>query len=542
MNLFQKDIEHGRHVLKRFALARAALILVVAVPCVVLHVAGDAALDLSTAYLCAVFFIAMVESLVVAAILNTAYKPTARFAAALLTADLVLISAIVLFTGGGRSIFAVLYVAAILSTSVILSFEWSLRIATISSMLFVLVMLVERSTIILPASAFRGLEPPLGIDEMWAYSGMKVLAFYLSAFLSGYLSRQIGLLRSFQHNILNSFSSGFISVDRGRRVTYLNAAGGELLKCSPVQSIGENVSSVFPVPGGESNPLVEAVEDKKECRGKEVLVKRGDGERIPVGITVSPLKDGNEELSGAIASFVDLTEMKRMEEELRRADRLATVGEMSASLAHEIRNPVASIRGAVQELADNLTPDGTNEQLMKIAIRESDQLSRVIAAFLDFVDSNPLRKETFEVGQVLEEAIQAANGHPARSGGVQIQKDFADPVGRVVGERVRIKKVLENLIRNGIEAMPGGGILRVSAEVEDGPAGRVRIRIHDTGFGIPSGEKDKVFNPFYTKKPHGIGLGMAIAHKVITGHGGSIDLDSVEGTGTTVTIALPREA
>jgi signal transduction histidine kinase len=241
-----------------------------------------------------------------------------------------------------------------------------------------------------------------------------------------------------------------------------------------------------------------------------------------------------------VASFVDLTEMKRMEEELRHADRLAAIGEMSAQLAHEIRNPVAAIRGSVQEMSENLDLTGTNEKLMDIVIKESDQLSRIISSFLRFVNTNTMEKAPFEVSEVLEDAVRTVQEQSVRNGDVNFENECPDSAGLILGERLRLKEVLINMIQNGVEAMPDGGLLRVWVDANEDAKEHVSIHIRDTGVGIPEGEVNKVFDPFYTTKPQGIGLGMAIAHKVIAGHGGSIDLESVEGDGTMVTIELPR--
>jgi two-component system sensor histidine kinase PilS (NtrC family) len=540
MDFFEKDIQQSKLVLKRFAAARAGLILIVGLLFVAMQASGGNALDISSTYLYIIFFIAVVESLIVSAVLGTAFKPTVRFSFFLLLADLVLISAIVSLSGGGRSAFAFLYIAAIMSASILLSFSWSILVATIASGLFVLIVVVEHMGMISPASPFSGMGPPMSPDEIWAYSAMKILAFYLTAFLSGYLSNRIGTLQSIQHNILNSFSSGFISLDRDLKVTFFNSAAAALLRRPRSGCIGQDVSTIFPTDNDEANPLRDAIVNAKECQGKEMLVSRGDGVQIPIGITASMLKDQNGRPTGSMASFVDLTEMKRMEDKLRRADRLAAIGEMSASLAHEIRNPVAAIRGSVQEMSENLELIGTNARLMDIVIKESDQLSKIISSFLKFVNINTIEKAPFEVSEVLEDAVRTVQEQCARNGHIHFEIECPDSVDRVMGERLQIREVLVNLIQNSIDAMPAGGILRAWIDEVEDPAAQVSIHIRDSGAGIPEAELKKVFDPFYTTKPQGIGLGMAIAHKVITGHGGSIDLESVEGDGTMVTIELPR--
>ena len=454
MNFFEKDIEQSKLILKKFAGVRAVLVLVVGLLCVAMQVRGGATLDISSVYLYIIFFIALVESLIVGVVLGTAFRPTVRFSLVLLLADLVLISAIVSLSGGGRSAFAFLYIAAILSASVLMSFRWSILIATVSSALFVLIVVIEHMGMISPASPFSGMGPPMSSDEIWAYSAMKILAFYLTAFLSGYLSDRIGTLQSIQHNILNSFSSGFISADQNHKVTFFNSAAAELLRRPRSECIGHDVSAIFPTDEDGTNPLRDAIINAKECQGKEMMICRGDGRQIPIGITASPLKGINGKPTGAVASFVDLTEMKRMEEELRRADRLAAIGEMSASLAHEIRNPVAAIRGSVQEMSENLNLAGTNEKLMSIAIKESDQLSRIITSFLRFVNTNTMEKAPLEISEVLGDAVRAVQEQSVLNGAVRFEKECPDSAGLVLGERLLIKEVLINLIQNGVEAMP----------------------------------------------------------------------------------------
>jgi two-component system sensor histidine kinase PilS (NtrC family) len=537
---FKTDLEQGRLVLKRFALARAMIVSLVALLCLALHLRSGAESDQYTYYLFAIFAIALIESLIVMVILAAGYNPSIRFSFFLLCADLILISAIVVVTGGSKSVFAFLYIAAILSAAIVLSFNWSILVATICSALFLLIMLLELSGYVVPASAFRWTEPPMVSGDLWAYTGMKIFAFYLTAFLAGCLSRRVGLLESFQQNILNSFSSGFMSVNRDCIVTFLNPAGSNLLRRPWSEAAGKHVSSVFPVADGQPNPLEESIAEQKEYQNREIAVSRGDDESIPVGITVSPIRNGAKKLMGAVASFIDLTELKRMEERLRRSDRLAAVGEMSAVLAHEIRNPVASIRGAVQELAENLRLDGTNGQLIRIATRECDQLNRIVSDFLEFVGTGPRAKEQCDVRRILDEVGQLAE-RCFCNGDISILKQYPDGLGCVTGDCNQIREALLNIVQNGIEAMPAGGTLRIRAGSDDSPPGYASILVEDDGCGLAPEEVERIFDPFYTTKPRGVGLGMAIAHRIVTSHGGSIDVDSAKGKGTTVTIVLPRQ-
>jgi two-component system sensor histidine kinase PilS (NtrC family) len=539
---FKTDSQQSKLVLKRFALARAVIIGAVALSCAALHMHSGAQFGDNTAYLCAVISIALIGSLVATLVLMTEYAPTMRFSFVLLCTDLIVISSIVLLTGSSRSVFAFLYIVAILSSSILLSFNWSLLFATMCSVCFLLVAVLEGYGFAPAASAFRSQMGPMNTGELWAYTVMKILAFYLTAFLSGYLSRRVGLLQSFQQNILSSFSSGFISVNPDCCVTFLNAPGADILGRTVAECVGEHVLSVFPTVNGEPNPLVQAVTEQREWRGREITAVRGDGEQIPVGITISTLRSSGNNHLGAIASFIDLTELKRMEEMLRRRDRLAAVGEMSASLAHEIRNPVASIRGAVEELAAEDSEDAeTNAQLMDIVIKESDQLSKIVTGFLDFVGSGRCEKQLCDVESFLNEVLQSARRCFIGNGKIRIVEQLAPALARINCDRSQIKEALLNIVRNGIEAMPDGGVLLVEVERSTKSADHICIVVQDEGEGLPPGAQEKIFDPFYTTKSNGIGLGLAIVHRIVAAHGGSIEVTSQQGAGTRVSIELPRE-
>lgn len=537
---FKTDLEQSRQILRRFALARAFIISVVAAYCAVLQARNNTLFDLDTAYLFVVIAIALIESFVVVAIIAAGHAATMRFSSFLLCADLVQISAIIVMTGGSGSVFVFLYIALILSASLLYSFTWSLSVATACSIFFVGTMILELNGLVVPASAFRLGEANQAGLQIWADIAMKIFAFYLTAFLGGLLSHRVGLLQSFHENILNSLSSGYISVNRDGTVTYLNPAASMLLKRSRFEAVGQDVSQIFPVAENQPNPLMEAISKKRESNSREIAVIRGDTKKIPVGITVSPIFNGSQRLLGAVGSFIDLTELKRMEEMLRRADRLAAVGEMSAALAHEIRNPVASVRSAVEELSENVKLEATNEQLMSIAMRECDQLGRIVSRFLEFVGIETAAYEHFDVAQLLQEVAEAAE-RAFPNGNIRIQRGFPMNLGYMRGDRTRLREALLNVIRNGREAMPEGGALHITADACKGDRNAICIVVQDEGKGVSSEELPRLFDPFFTTKPDGTGLGLAIVHKIISSHNGSIDIESTAGRGTRVNIVLPRQ-
>ena len=537
---FKTDLQQSRMILKRFALVRACIVSVVAIYCILLQARQSTGIDLNTAYLFVILAVALIESFIVAVIISAGYSPTMRFSSVLLCADLVLISAIILMTGGSASVFIFLYIPVILSASLLLSLNWSAAVATICSFLFLVVMVLEFHGYVLPAFAFQSKEIGATPTGLWADTGMKIFAFYLTAFLGGVLSHRVGLLQSFHENILNSLSSGYLSINRDRTVTYLNPAGSLILKRPQADVIGKDVSAVFPVADTQQNPLIEAIVKEREIQSREIAVTRGDGNTIPVGITVSPIVNGAKRLLGAVGSFIDLTELKRMEDELRRADRLAAVGEMSASLAHEIRNPVASIRGAIQEIYENVSLQGIDRQLMSIALRECDQLGAIISRFLEFVRGGGRPRETFDAAQLLNEVVEVTELNCLNGCG-KMAADFPSDLGRITGDRTQLREALLNVIRHGVEAMPDGGVLRLNANADMTGRPEIHITVEDEGKGIPAEDLQKLFTPFFTTKSGGTGLGLAIVHKIVSMHNGSINLESTVGKGTCVNIILPRQ-
>ena len=250
-----------------------------------------------------------------------------------------------------------------------------------------------------------------------------------------------------------------------------------------------------------------------------------------MGVSASVLRKG----LGLICSFQDLTEIKRMEERVRHADRLAAIGRFAAGLAHEIRNPIGSIRGSVEVLRESLRPHGNDRRLMDIVLRESDRLDGIIRDFLDF--SRPprlVRVETDLLGLVDEVLLLLANRTPVS---VHITREFPEPTLKVSVDPGQIRQALWNLCLNAVEAMPDGGELRAEVRAR-GEAEAVEIAVHDTGVGIPPTDRPHLFEPFFTTKPQGTGLGLALVHRIVEDHGAEIRVASEPGR-TCFTILLP---
>jgi two-component system sensor histidine kinase PilS (NtrC family) len=271
----------------------------------------------------------------------------------------------------------------------------------------------------------------------------------------------------------------------------------------------------------------------------EAVLLRGDGAPIPVGVSASLLRRGPAEPMGVICSFQDLTEIKRMEARIQQADRLAAIGRLAAGLAHEIRNPIASIRGSIEVLRQSLRPEGADRRLMEIILRESDRLDGTIAEFLEFSRPRRLAPVLTDLTVMIDEVLLLL-AHQAPEG-LQIVKAYPDGTVKAYVDPAQLRQALWNLGRNAVEAMPRGGCLRVEARVRrEGSRGRAvaEIAVEDTGGGVPLEHLPHIFEPFYTTKPDGTGLGLAIVHRIVEEHEGEIRVET-GAQGARFVVTLP---
>jgi two-component system sensor histidine kinase PilS (NtrC family) len=246
--------------------------------------------------------------------------------------------------------------------------------------------------------------------------------------------------------------------------------------------------------------------------------------------------DGDE---GTLILFQDLTDVKKLERRARFNEQLAAVGELAAGIAHEIRNPLASISGSVQVLSSELSVGSTERRLMDIIVSESNRLSGILEEFLRFVRPQERRVARFDVATTVAEVMEIFRLSDEVSDAHAIALDVSPPSSILSGDRDQIRQILYNVAKNAVRAMDAGGKLTVSGREE---AGQYVIRFADTGRGMSPDELARLFTPFSTAFDGGTGLGMAIVRRIVEDHGGSIDVESHAGEGTTVTIHLPREA
>ena len=386
--------------------------------------------------------------------------------------------------------------------------------------------------------------------------GLNVFGYMAVAILSGYLaeglrrtgeqleeaSSALASLQAFSDYVINSMTSGLATCDIDGRVLTFNAAGTAITGMPSVGAVGGQALDVLQLPTPFRH-LFDSPEAKPALPRLEYAFTRADGRQIEMGISCAQLYTPRG-ASGFLFTFQDVTAAKKQEREARVQQRLAAVGEMAAGIAHEIRNPLASMAGSIQILRDELplTPD--QSQLMDIVLRESDRLNDTIRNFLAYarpqratVADMDVRRVITETAQLLENSAEVADNH-------RIEVDVpAEPVA-YRGDEGQIRQIVWNLATNGLRAMTGGGRLRLSVRradtaTADARPGEVVISVQDEGVGIAPEDIDGIFQPFRGAFGRGTGLGLSIVHRIVSDYGGEVRVLSNRGEGTTFEVGLP---
>ncbi len=346
-------------------------------------------------------------------------------------------------------------------------------------------------------------------------------------------------LRALHERIVESIRSGVVTTDLHGRIYTFNAAAEEITGYKAADVRGAEASILFgdlkeqieqsmtAATGGETSPRFEA-----ECLTPEGL-------RLRLGFSIFPLSAESGETTGLVITFQDLTQVRTLEETARRQDRLAAVGRMAASIAHEIRNPLAAMRGSIQLLRSEMNGDSSQAELMEIVLRESDRLNRIITDYLTYARPRAQQLANVDVRELLSETFTLLRNSPELRDGHQLEEELPDQPMRAYVDAAQIRQVFWNLARNALQAMPEGGRLR--AELRRKSSGRLSITFTDEGRGMSPEQVEHLFEPFQSTTTGGTGLGLSIVYQIIREHGGTINVRSRENHGTTITIELPGE-
>jgi len=462
-------------------------------------------------------------------------------------ADVAFISLIVFATGLYDSVFSFMFVIVILLGSLERYLRGALGWAVLSSATYtVLVYLQMRGVLLPPGFEATGIPFPQFARSAVTHS----TAFLLTGVLSGLLGEEIRkgkenvrsrddvirTLESFHKHVIDNIPSGLMTGDTQGKVNLVNDTACAILGMKREEVIGKPMEQVLD--GIQGWGRADGRGESRVPRA-EIRFLRPDGAEVFLGFSSSPMKDAEGRDLGKVVIFQDLTPIKQMEERVRIADRLAAVGELAAGLAHEIRNPLASIAGSSQMLRESSPASGESSTLLEIIGRESERLNGLISDFLAYTGPSDRNTMRLDLGGILRDVAEAVRAGEGREKGVAVDLSPVQAL-LVEGDAEQLKQVVWNLVRNAVQATPAGGRVTIEGfeRVRHGTRYAV-ASVRDSGDGIPAGNLEKIFNPFFTTKEGGTGLGLSISQRIVHQHKGFIEVRSSPGEGAVFSVFLP---
>ncbi len=469
-----------------------------------------------------------------------------------LAGDILTASGFVYITGGPSSPFSFLYVPVIIAGGMLLYRRGAYTVAALACIAYGLLVVLLVSGWLPPYPADSFTPTPSEVKRASFSVLVHFLGFGLVGVLASALSEtlrrtgeELGAtrenledLQAFNALIIDSVNSGLVTTDAAGAVTFLNRAARELTGLAEGIVLGRSIEEVLGLPPGFTSGLRETLSRERRYRFEVPFQVGGDVRRV-LGFTAGVLRDKDLLPLGFIFTFQDLTEIKSLEREVLLQERMAAVGEMAAGMAHELRNPLASLSGSAQVLGASLPVAGAEEQreLLDIIRRESLRLDQVLKEFLAFARPRPFQPEPADLVLLLEELVRLLRNSPGLGPGHQVLTDYAAGELPCLVDVNRMKQVFWNLATNALRAMPDGGRLAIAAA--PAPGGAVRLTFSDTGRGMTPEEVRDFFRPFRSRFDGGTGLGTAIVYRIVKEHGGKVSVESQPGQGTRVTLTVP---
>jgi len=490
-------------------------------------------------------------------------KDLRRFIFLQVAIDHLFIVGLIYYTGGKDSFFPIAYIFTIIGASILFYKRGAFYSASISTFLYGLILLLQLYEWIRPPGQPITPEPSQVFFSLIIY----LAAFYIVAFLSSTISEELkkkkseliqkeddyNQLETFNRNIIQSLDSGLLTIDLSGRMNFLNRTAEKILNRREDDLKNVFIHNFFPGIAGVLEDLKNKPADlPPDSRRYEISYSNEMRGETYLGFSISPLTDPAGSLKGYTLIFQDITRIKEMEEQMKRYDRMAAIGSLAAGMAHEIRNPLASLSGSIQMLKSELSLDEHQEHLMEITLRESERLNALITDFLLFAHPPQIRQSSMEIGIILDETLELFTHSPVFHEHIRISRAHRNGKAEAMVDPDQMKQVFWNLLINAAQALPDGGDIRIQVEkTNEACKGNapfqspwrktdwVKISIADSGNGIAPKEKEKIFEPFYTTKEGGTGLGLSIVHKIVENHNGVIRVDSDVGKGAVFTLFLP---
>ena len=474
--------------------------------------------------------------------------------------DIAMITAVVHLTGDLESNYLSLYLVVIILSSTLLPRGRVFPVAAVSFVCMGGLVELAYLPVILPDfvvryPALRYLittsPPSADLRTLQVKIAASFFGFFVVAYLSSRLAEtlrkvgaelrhmngQVASLQAKTENILESMRDGLVSTNLEGLVSELNSSGATILGLKPEDLRGKPIPALFP--GLHTGTLSFPAANNFPTR-QEVGYVNPRGEHRTLGVSVSPLMVPDIGVVGFVYNFQDLTDEKRRETEYRTKERMATLGRMAAGIAHEIRNPLASITGSVKLLQTLSRMDDDQTKLIEIVSHESERLNKLVSDFLLYCRDQRYELQQVDLLKVIEETLVLLSNHPLFGDKIRVERRFPAGPLNVWADPDRLRQVFWNISDNALKAMPAGGTLTVQAE--EAGAKSVRIILADTGIGFTEQQLEKVFEPFQPGFQGGTGLGLAIVYQIMQGLGGTVRLDSSAGKGARFVLELPKRA
>jgi two-component system sensor histidine kinase PilS (NtrC family) len=445
--------------------------------------------------------------------------------------DLLLITWAINRTGGVDSYLSSLYFLEIVVASILLEGRGAFAAGTGSSVLHFAHMdlgyfgYIPSTTVAWP-----------DLPALQYIISLSIFGFCSVAFLSNFLAEswrrtdrelqkstgQVAFLQAFSDRIMHSLGTGLITTDGEGRIYLFNRAAQQMTGYRPAEATNRKISELFPGVSANTAPS-----------HFETSMTRKDGITLNLRFSVSPVMIDDQNTAGYVWCFEDITELRVLERQIRQKEQMAAIGTMSAGIAHEIRNPLASIAGSFNLLKSDLSLEPDQQQLAEIITRETERLNRTISEFLSYARPRTPERKRVDLSGLISETVQLMRNSPELKHEHRIETSLR-PVEADVDEGM-MRQVFYNLASNAVKAMPDGGTLMISLE---GRNGNARIQFEDAGIGFEDDELKRLFVPFNSSFKNGTGLGLPIVYQIVNAHNGAIAVRSQKGIGTTVTIDL----
>ena len=476
--------------------------------------------------------------------------------------DVLFVTAIIFFTGGAGSIFQFLYLLNIVGAAILLGGKCAFFCAGLSSILYGLLVNLQFYRVVTPIFLEPQPQPIASALELLIHLAVHFSAFFAVAFLTSYLSAQLSKtqkalqertedvdkLAALNEWILGSIESGLLTVGKNRRVLSWNSAAERILGYSFEEVVGESFERLFPqfaaVPAEETDDILESFPSRHETS-----VNMKNGNPVDLGFSISPLVSPDGTRYGTTVIFQDITQIKTYQSKVKRLERLAMMGRLAAGMAHEIRNPLGSMSGALQMLRKEEADPALSRRLMSIIDREMSRLNNLLGEFLWLSKPQKIPEVLTPIDPlpVVDETITLLKSKLDQENNVRFAKDVQPDVRLSMFED-HFHQLLWNLMLNAVEASRDGGEVRVAIAVEsestagDHVRSPVRIEVEDHGEGMDREVVQQIFDPFFTTRTNGTGLGLAVVQSTVENYGGNIEVQAQEGKGTLFRITIPGRA